>query len=89
VGDLGPLTRKVMQYQDLMKQFLPTARASQDWAPLANSFRLPIRTHRKVPLSPRLVSLRGDAQSVGTFNQHVRDHGQADFRAARPRVRRN
>jgi hypothetical protein len=30
VGDLGPLTRKVMQYQDLMKQFVPTARAVQD-----------------------------------------------------------
>jgi hypothetical protein len=35
VGDLGPLTRKVMQYQDLMKQLVPTARAAQDWAPLA------------------------------------------------------
>jgi hypothetical protein len=35
VGDRGPLTRKVMQYQDLMKQSVPTARAAQNWAPLA------------------------------------------------------
>jgi hypothetical protein len=35
VGDLGPLTRKVMQYQDVIKQLVPTARTPQDWAPLA------------------------------------------------------
>jgi hypothetical protein len=35
VGDLGPLSRRVMQYQHLMKQLVPTARAPQDWAPLA------------------------------------------------------
>jgi hypothetical protein len=89
VGDLGPLTRKVMQYQDVVEQFVPTARAAQDWAPLANSCHLPFRTHRKVPLSPRLVPVNGDAQSLGTFNRHVPDHGQADFLAPRPRVLRN
>jgi hypothetical protein len=35
VGDLGLLARKVMQYQDVMKQLVPTARTPQDWAPLA------------------------------------------------------
>ena len=35
MGDLGPLTRKVMQYQDVIKQLVPTARTPQDWAPLA------------------------------------------------------
>jgi hypothetical protein len=89
VGHLGPLTRKGMQYQDLMKQFVPTAWGAQDWASRANSYRLPLRTHRKVPFSPRLVPIYGDAQSVGTLNRHFRDHGQAHFRAARPRALRN
>lgn len=35
MGDLGPLTRKVIQYQDLMKQLVSTARTPQEWAPLA------------------------------------------------------
>lgn len=35
MGDRGPLTRKVMQYQEVMKQLVPTARTPQDWAPLA------------------------------------------------------
>ena len=35
MGELGPLTRKVMQYQEVMKQLVPTARTPQDWAPLA------------------------------------------------------
>ena len=35
MGDLGPLTRKVMQYQDVIKQLVPIVRTPQDWAPLA------------------------------------------------------
>lgn len=35
MADLGPLSRKVMQYQDVMKQLVTTARTLQDWAPLA------------------------------------------------------
>ena len=35
MGELGPLTQKVMQYQEVIKQLVPTARTVQDWAPLA------------------------------------------------------
>ena len=35
MGDQGPLTRKVLQYQEVMKQLVPTARTPRDWAPLA------------------------------------------------------
>lgn len=30
----GPLTRKVLEYQELMKQLVPTVRTPEDWAPL-------------------------------------------------------
>ncbi len=32
----GPLARKVLEYQDVMKQLVPTVKASEDWAPLAS-----------------------------------------------------
>jgi hypothetical protein len=35
VSDLGPLTQIVLQYQEVMKQLVPTATTPQDWAPLA------------------------------------------------------
>lgn len=35
MGDLGPLARTVIQYQEVIKQLVPTARTPQDWAPLA------------------------------------------------------
>jgi len=40
MGDVGPLTQKVLQYQEIMKHLVPTARTPQDWAPLADSRRL-------------------------------------------------
>ena len=30
----GPLARKVLEYQDVMKQLVPTVKAREDWAPL-------------------------------------------------------
>ena len=30
----GRLTRKVLEYQELMKQLVPTVRTPEDWAPL-------------------------------------------------------
>ena len=30
----GPLARKVLEYQDVMKQLVPTIKAREDWAPL-------------------------------------------------------
>jgi hypothetical protein len=35
MADSAPLTQKVMQYQDVMKQLVPIVRTPQDWAPLA------------------------------------------------------
>jgi hypothetical protein len=36
VDHLGPLTQKVMQYQDTVRQLVPTAKTPEDWAPLAS-----------------------------------------------------
>ena len=32
----GPLTRAVLEYQDVMKQLVPSVKADEDWAPLAS-----------------------------------------------------
>jgi hypothetical protein len=36
VDEIGPLTRKVMQYQDTVRQLVPTVKTPEDWAPLAS-----------------------------------------------------
>ena len=33
--DLGPLTRKVLEYEQTMKRLVPTVKAPAEWAPLA------------------------------------------------------
>lgn len=35
VENAGPLTRKVLAYQETMKQLVPSMKAAADWAPLA------------------------------------------------------
>ena len=32
----GRLTRKVLEYQELMKQLVPTVRTPEDWTPLVS-----------------------------------------------------
>ncbi len=34
MNEPGPLTRKVLEYQEAMKQLVPAIQAPQDWAPL-------------------------------------------------------
>ena len=34
MNEPGPLTRKVLEYQEAMKQLVPAVQAPQDWAPL-------------------------------------------------------
>ena len=36
MAEYGPLTRKVMQYQDTVRGLVPTAKAPEDWAPLGS-----------------------------------------------------
>ena len=36
MDEIGPLTRKVMQYQDTVRQLVPTVKTPEDWAPLAS-----------------------------------------------------
>jgi len=36
VDEIGPLTRKVMRYQDTVRQLVSTVKTPQDWAPLAS-----------------------------------------------------
>jgi hypothetical protein len=36
VGNVGPLTRKVLDYEQTMKRLAPAVKASGDWTPLAD-----------------------------------------------------
>ena len=36
MDEIGPLTRKVMQYQDTVRQLVGTVKTPEDWAPLAS-----------------------------------------------------
>jgi hypothetical protein len=36
VSETGPLTTKVIQYQDTVRQLVPTVKTPEDWAPLAD-----------------------------------------------------
>ena len=36
MDEIGPLTRKVMQYQDTVRHLVPTVKTRADWAPLAS-----------------------------------------------------
>ena len=36
MDEIGPLTQKVMQYQDTVRQLVPTVKTPEDWAPLAS-----------------------------------------------------
>jgi hypothetical protein len=36
MDEYGPLTRKVMEYQDAVRQLVPTVKTPEDWAPLGS-----------------------------------------------------
>jgi hypothetical protein len=77
VTEGGPLTQKVMRYQDVMKQLVPTAHTPEDWAPLAELVATQefqrVGTFREVHNWPQYVDmLCGWAGSIGTFETTVK-----------------
>ena len=36
MGEPGPLARTVLEYQDVMKQLVPTVKTQEDWEPLSS-----------------------------------------------------
>jgi hypothetical protein len=77
VDEPGPLTQKVMEYQDVMKRLVPTAHRPQDWAPLAelvvtDEFER-VGTFREVHDWPQYVDMLCQwAGSIGTFETTVK-----------------
>ncbi|HTQ18684.1 hypothetical protein [Mycobacterium sp.] len=77
MDDLGPLTRKVMQYQDTVRQLVPTAKTPDDWAPLASLIAVDcferIGTFLEVQNWQQYAEmLTGWANSVDSFETTVR-----------------
>jgi hypothetical protein len=77
VDEIGPLTRKVMQYQDTVRQLVPTVKTPEDWAPLASLIAIDrferIGTFLEVQDWQQYAEmLTGWAHSVDTFETTVR-----------------
>jgi hypothetical protein len=77
VGETGPLTRKVMQYQNTVRQLVPTVKTPEDWAPLASLIAIDrferIGTFLEVQDWQQYAEmLTGWAQSVDSFETTVR-----------------
>ena len=77
MGDPGPLTRKVLQYQEAMKQLVPTARTQKDWAPLAQFAAVDhferIGTFLEVHDWPQYTEMLSQwARSIDTFETTVK-----------------
>jgi hypothetical protein len=77
VDEIGPLTRKVMQYQDTVRQLVPTVKTPEDWAPLASLIAIDrferIGTFLEVQTWRQYTEmLTGWAQSVDSFETTVR-----------------
>ena len=71
----GPLTRKVMEYQEVMKRLVPTS--PQDWNPLAQLVAVDeferVGTFREVHNWPQYVEMLCQwAGSIGTFETTVK-----------------
>ena len=77
MDEIGPLTRKVMQYQDTVRQLVPMVKTPEDWAPLASLIAidrierigtfLEVQNWRQYP-----EMLTGWAHSVDSFETTVR-----------------
>ena len=77
MDEIGPLTRKVMQYQDTVRQLVPTVKTPEDWAPLASLIAIDrferIGTFLDVQNWQQYTEmLSGWAQSVDSFETTVR-----------------
>jgi hypothetical protein len=77
VSASGPLTRRVIEYQELMKRLVPTAHTPKDWAPLADLVATDaferVGTFREVHDWPQYVDLLCKwAGSIGTFETTVK-----------------
>ena len=77
MSEIGPLTRKVMQYQDTVRNLVPRVKTPEDWAPLAGLIAVDgferIGTFREVQDWPQYAEmLTGWANSVDSFETTVR-----------------
>jgi hypothetical protein len=77
MDETEPLTRKVLQYQDTVRQLVPTAKTPEDWAPLASLIAIDgferIGTFREVQNWQQYAEmLTGWANSVDSFETTVR-----------------
>jgi hypothetical protein len=77
VDEIGPLTIKVMQYQDTVRQLVPKVKTPQDWAPLASLIAVDrferIGTFLEVQNWEQYAEmLTGWANSVDSFETTVR-----------------
>jgi hypothetical protein len=77
VDEVGPLTQKVMKYQDTVRQLVPTVKTTEDWAPLAALIAIDrferIGTFLEVQNWQQYAEmLTGWAQSVDAFETTVR-----------------
>jgi hypothetical protein len=77
VTEQGPLTRKVMEYQEVMKRLVPTAHSPQDWNPLAQLVAVDeferVGTFREVHNWQQYVQMLCQwAGSIGTFETTVK-----------------
>ena len=77
MDEIGPLTRKIMQYQDIVRQLVPTVKTPEDWAPLASLIAVDrferIGTFLEVQNWQQYAEmLTGWADSVDSFETTVR-----------------
>jgi hypothetical protein len=80
MSETGPLTRKVIQYQDTVRQLVPTVKTPEDWAPLADLIAIDhferIGTFREVQNWQQYAEmLTGWANSVDSFETTVKRVG--------------
>jgi len=83
VRNTGPLTQKVMQYQETVRRLVPTVKTPQDWAPLASLIAVDsferIGTFLEVQSWQQYTEmLTGWAQSVDSFETTVRRVSELD-----------
>jgi hypothetical protein len=77
VTEPGPLTQKVIEYQEVMKRLVPSAHEPQDWDPLAQLVAIDeferVGTFREVHNWPQYVEILCQwAGSIGTFETTVK-----------------
>ena len=77
MDEIGPLTRKVMKYQDIVRQLVPTVKTPEDWAPLASLIAIDrferIGTFLEVQNWQQYAEMLTQwAQSVDSFETTVR-----------------